>query len=241
MFKPIDRTVREILYPPAIFQERITRAGGLNQYGDPIFKLAWAQSEVTIQGGEWEAEGETYVGYREVPALDNLPHWVLLQWCPPGINVNMPFLPPETPSQFYANNRCPNTGLCLLGEYPYHGSYQLLLPLKDIEFQNGKLFIEYYSLSSELVDVIIPVILAGMEISIEAKMKFNKEMELKEDADRLQLYEDAYADGVRKATLSASKWLEDKQRKLEKDFQMMARQVEALHKYRRIQSNGPIV
>jgi hypothetical protein len=241
MFKPIDRTVREILYPPDHFQERITNACGKNQYDEPIFRISWAQSEISIQGGEWEAEGETYVGYKEVPALDNLPHWVLMKWCPPGINVNMPFLPPETPSQFYNNNRCPNTGLCLLGEYPYHGSYQLLLPLKDVEFQNGKMLVEYYSLSNELIDVIIPIILAGMEVSIEAKIKFNKEMALKEDADRLQLYEDAYADGVRKATLSAASWLEDKQRKLERDFQMMARQVEALHKYKRIQSNSPIV
>jgi hypothetical protein len=238
--KPLDRNVREIIYPPDLLQERITNAGGLNPYGDPIFRLAWSQAEVVIQGGEWEAAGETFVGYREVPAFDNLPHWVLLQWCPPGISVNMPFLPPETPTQFYNNNRDPNTGLCLLGEYPYRGSYQLLLPLIDKEFHNGQLFIEAYELTSELVDVIIPVILAGMEVSIEAKMKFNKATEEAEKAKLLQTFEDAYADGVRKETLSSTAWLEDKQRKLERDFQTMARQIDVLHRYRRLQSNTAI-
>ena len=82
---------------------------------------------------------------------------------------------------------------------------------------------------------------ASMQVSIQAKLKYIKEMDELEDKKTLQLWEDAYADGVRKATLSSTSWLEDKQRQLERTFHQAARQVDALHRQRRIQTNRPIV
>ena len=128
-----------------------------------------------------------------------------------------------------------------MGEYPYRGSYQLVLNLLHKEYKNGELWVEAYPLSDDLINLIIPLIQASMQVSIQAKLKYIKEMDELEDKKTLQLWEDAYADGVRKATLSSTSWLEDKQRQLERTFHQAARQVDALHRQRRIQTNRPIV
>ena len=240
MYK-LDRDApKERLKAPARFQDRLTRVGGLNRYGEPNFKLSWAQTETRIQGGEWQAAGETFTGYKEVLLGDGLPHWMLLQWTPPGMSIDMPFLPPEPPSLFYHNNRCPMSGLCLLGEYPYKGSYQVVMNLLAKEFREGQLYVEAYPLSDDLITVMIPMIQAAMEVSIQAKMKFIKEKDAEEEQKLKLLYEDAYADGVRKAALASTKWLEDKQRAMERNFHLAAKQVDALHRNRRIQTDRPI-
>src|ERR1700743_1729701 len=126
----------ERLQCPKHFQDRITQIGGLNRYGDPNFKLAWAQTETTRQGGEWSNEDEHFVGYRDCYLGDGLPHWMLLQWADAGKSIQLPHLRPQSDVAFYAENLCLKTGMQILGEYPYHGSYQIALPLVAKWFEN---------------------------------------------------------------------------------------------------------
>lgn len=213
-----DSFAQEKLKCPQRFQRRVTQTGGLNRYRQPNFKLAWAQTETTRQGGEWEAEGEQFVGYRDVLKGDGLPHWMLMQWVDAGKSVEMPHLPPQSDVAWYAETLCPKTGLQLLGGYPYQGSYQIALNLLAKVFIDGKLYIEAFPLSTEIVEMMVPVIKASMEVSLQAKLMFLKEEQEKDDLEYAKVVDDIYHGIRRKTTLASTKWLEDKQRSIERSY-----------------------
>jgi hypothetical protein len=228
----------ERLRCPERFQRRLIEVGGLNRYRQPNYRLAWAQTEIARQGGEWEAEGETYRGHKDVLVGDGLPHWMLLQWCDAGKSIDVPHLPPQGPISWQEENRCPKTGLQILGEYPYHGSYQIALNLVAKVFAKGQLFIEAFPLSSEIVEMMVPIIKASMELSIEAKQRWLREQKEKEEDDRARTFEDAWKSCERNATLASTAWLEDKQRQIERmaNAAFLAR----LQRNRRFQAQGRI-
>lgn len=215
---PLHRTER--LQVPQHFQNRLTRAGGLNRYGEPHFKLAWAQTETTRQGGRWEFDGEWFTGYRDVLLGDGLPHWMLLQWADAGKSIGMPFLPPESDGAWYEANKCPTTGLSLLGAYPYRGSYQIALPLRAKWFEktpNGKPFLRFHAfpLSTQIIDMMVPIIKATREISVQAKLLSMDEDKEREQDAYAKTVEDIYQDAKLSASARASKWIEDKARSIE--------------------------
>ena len=223
---------------PEHFQERIALAGGMNRYDEPMFRIAWAQTETVMQGGEWESEGEWFKGYQPVYLSDGLPHWVLLRWVDAGKSLE-PFIPAETPTQFYENNRCPKTGLQLLGEYPYHGSYKVALPLVAKWFENGQLKIHAYPLDTEIIDMMIPMIQAAMILPIEAKMRFMRDENEKQEEAEAHRFEDAYLDVKLSPSARASQWIADKERQIEKAWNaaMMTRM---FSRNRRFQRTSPI-
>lgn len=209
----------ERLQVPEHFQDRITQVGGLNRYMEPNFKLAWAQTELweSKQGGEWETSenGDIggFKGYKDVLKGDGHPHWMLLQWVDAGKSIEG--VKPESADEFYAANKCPKTGMQLLGEYQYKGSYQIVLPLVAKIWTGRQLYIESFPLSTEIINMMIPIIKGCMKISVESKMKFMKDEKEKKDIDDLNTFEDAYLSVKRKPTLAATPWLEDRQRKME--------------------------
>jgi hypothetical protein len=223
---------------PAHFQERINQVGGMNRYDEPNFRLAWAQTETMVQGGEWEAEGESFTGYRRVYLGDGLPHWMLLKWIEPGKSLEMPFLPAQGPASYYAENRCPKTGLQILGEYPYHGNYKIALPLVAKWFERGQLRVEAYPLDTQIVEMMIPVIQASMILPIEAKMRFMKEEDEKDEIEREKQFDAVYNDIKLSNSARASEWVQDRVRKIERSFN--AAQVLRFHRNPRFQSNRPI-
>jgi hypothetical protein len=206
----------ERLQCPPEFQARLTEVGGVNRYGQPNFRLAWAQTETVRQGGEWEAEGDWFRGYRDILLGDGLPHWMLLQWCDAGKCVEMPHIPPESDVAFYAANKCTKTGLQLLGQYPYHGSYQIALQLIAKWAEKGQLFLHAFPLSTEIIEMMVPIIKASMLLSVEAKLRFLKDEEERDDDNYAKTVEDIYQSVKRKPTLASTAWLEDKQRSIEK-------------------------
>jgi hypothetical protein len=222
------------LHPPEHFQRRITQVGGLNRYRKPRFRLAWAQTETRREGGEWESEGDTFTGYRDTLLGDGLPHWMLLQWVDAGMCLEMPHIPPQSYVRWYSDLRCPKTGLQLRGEYPYHGSYQIALQLVAKIFDKGQLYIEAFPLSTEIVEMMVPIIKASLELSHECKMRFMREEKEKDEADKLKVYEDVYRDIHRKTTLASTSWLEDKQRAIERNFNVSL--VAMMNRNRRYQS-----
>jgi hypothetical protein len=214
---PSARDNPERLECPAEYQARITEVGGLNRYDEPNFKLVWAQTETTRQGGQWEGDdGDWFMGYRDILLGDGLPHWMLLQWCDAGKCIEMPFLPPESDVAFYHANKCAKTGLQLLGEYPYHGKYHIALQLIAKWFVKGELCLKAFPLSTEIIEMMVPIIKASMEVSIESKVRFMRDQREKEDDDYAKTVDDLYRSVKRKSTLAATSWLEDKQRSIEK-------------------------
>jgi hypothetical protein len=221
----------ERLQPPEHFARRLQQVGGVNRYGQPNFRLAWAQTETMRQGGEWELEsGEPFVGYRDCYVGDGLPHWMLMQWVDAGKSIEMPHLPPEGSFRFYADNRCPKTGLQLLGEYPFHGSYKIALPLVAKWFEKGQLFVRAFPLSTEIVEMMVPIIRASMAVSVEVKLRAMKEEREQDEAKFAQAVEDAYQSVKRKPTLASTPWLEDKQRSIERHWN--AALIQKLHRDR---------
>jgi hypothetical protein len=209
----------ERLKPPAHFVERINQVGGFNRYGEPNFKLAWAQTATRREGGEWELEsGEPFVGYRDTYLGDGHPHWMLLQWADAGKSIALPHLRPQSDISFYAENRCGKTGLQILGEYPYHGSYQVALPLVAKWVENGRLNIRAFPLSTEIVEMMIPIIKASMLLSTEVKLRFMQEEKERHEAEYARQIDDAYQDSKLSASARCSSWIEDKVRSIEKHF-----------------------
>jgi len=222
------------------FQERINQVAGFNRYGQPNFKLAWAQTETTIQGGQWEVEDEMdyFRGYRRVYKGDGRPHWMLMQWVPGGKSYEMPHLPAEGPTFWYNFNKCQQTGLSLLGEYPYRGSYQVVLPLVAKWFDRGQLQVRYFPLSTEIVNMMIPIIKASMKVSLEAKLRFMKEQEEKDDLEYGKAIDDVYNGVKLSRSARSSQWIEDKVRSMEKVFN--AALVTKMYRDRVIQSQHRI-
>lgn len=210
---PIER-----LQCPKHFSDRLNEVGGFNRYGDPNFKLAWAQTETTRHGGEWEAEGEWFKGYQDVYLGDGLPHWMLLQWADAGISIQMPHLRAQSDVSFYLENVCPKTRLQILGEYPYHGSYQIALPLMAKWFEAGQMRIRAFPLSTEIVEMMVPIIKASMEISLEAKLMFMKEQQEKADTEYANAVDDVYNSIKLSQSARSSQWIQDKVRSIEQHW-----------------------
>lgn len=208
----------ERLRCPDHFQRRITQVGGLNRYRKPNFKLVWAQTETTWRGGKNSDDDGAFVGYWEVYKGDGLPHWMLMQWIDAGKSLDMPHLPSQSDVSYYEENRDPGTGLQILGEYPYHGHYEIALNLLAKTFVQGQMSIDAFPLSTEIVEMMVPIIKASMAVSVQAKMKFMKDEEEREDDERAKEFDDLWRDIHRKSTLASTAWLEDKQRSIEKSF-----------------------
>ncbi len=161
---------------------------------------------------------------------------MLLQWMDAGKYVEMPHVNPISDVGFYSTNLDPKTGFQILGEYPYHGSYQTVMPLIAKYFHNGRMLIEAYPLSTEIVEMMVPVIKASMEISIDAKIMFMKEQDEKEEDERSMAFEDAYQSSKLSSALTSTKWLDDKQRSIERAYN--AAIVAMFHRNRRFTAPG---
>jgi len=136
------------------FQQAIDERFGLNRFGTSNFRMAWGETETMRVAGVRSYEDRLMCG--------NIACWNLLRWRPPESF--------GSPELFEILNRDLDSGLCILGEYPYEGRYDILQPLMAKEFKNGRLEIEAFPLSYQILDTIIPIVLqseemTGMEIA----------------------------------------------------------------------------
>jgi hypothetical protein len=116
--------LRETHDPPSSLQLRLARAGGLNRYDEPNFRVVWGWSRLTWIGGKWtdtDAHGNVMreiIELREVPKYFPFDRWHIERW-----------MPPETygsPQQWYAQTIERNDGISIpaLGPYPQRGEYE---------------------------------------------------------------------------------------------------------------------
>lgn len=166
----------ELNYCPDEFAERVTEAGGLNRYDEPNFKVVWQRSEFYRAGGVWAGYDQVTVkGYRWLPYSFEK-GWALVQWQPPEKYGK--------PVSYYVAG-LDETGYQLLGEYPYSGRYEIVMPFIWKGIVNGRLVVEHMPLTSLLVDLIVPIIHEAKALSWERKRALM--LEEKERQDRAQL------------------------------------------------------
>lgn len=168
---------------PKEYQDRITKVGGTNRYGEPNFKVVWGEAHGTKAGGYWEHEG--FTGYRDI-FLNDTPCWLLLEWHDP--------IEYGSPTLWYMDNYDQATGLQTLGDFPYRGAYQVLFILRDTKFEDGKLVVDAMPLNGMLVDVVIPLMMIGKHISYERRAQAIKERRAIEEEEQLRITTDALLD-----------------------------------------------
>ena len=175
----LNKTER-LVCPPEI-ASLLRRVGGENRFGDPNFRLIWGQTEVYRAGGAWEVEGQpSFRGYRDLLCGFGEACWILQQWNPPESY--------GTPASYYAQNLDLQTGLQILGEFPYRGRYQTVLPLVRRVMVNGKLVSEMIPLCPIMLEISILTVKESQAISlIRRKAIFEARREAKHQADVKQI------------------------------------------------------
>jgi hypothetical protein len=122
---------RETHEAPDTVQERAARAGGVNRYGEPNFRVVWGGSRLAWIGGRWtdhDAHGnktrET-IELRRAPKYIPFNRWHIERWMPPESY--------ESPEEWYARTVEVEDGIRVpaLGPYPSRGEYEHCFTLES--------------------------------------------------------------------------------------------------------------
>jgi hypothetical protein len=127
----VIRVLREIHEAPASVQQRVVRAGGLNRFGEPNFRVVWGGSRLAWIGGRWtdrDAHGNVVresIELRRVPKYVPLDRWHIERWTPPEC-----YGPPDL---WYAQTIEVEDGIHIpaLGPYPSRGEYEHCFTLES--------------------------------------------------------------------------------------------------------------
>ena len=187
---------------PKWFQDELTRLGGTNQYGEPVFKLIWSLDNRSVIGGRW-ADG--FEGYRTVcPTRE--PCWILMVWEPAEVQ--------GTYEQWDRDFRDEETGLLECGGYPKYGRYRVLQRFihTDIVQQQKerhylrpdgspgidviqRLETRTYRMEPRgiILDLMLPMLMAWRRLSNAAKVKALKQRELERKEEYSRMFKDARA------------------------------------------------
>jgi hypothetical protein len=129
----VIQVIRETHEAPASVQDRVTRAGGLNCYGEPNFRVVWGGSRLAWIGGRWtdrDASGNVIreaVELRREPKYVPLDRWHIERWTPPESY--------GSPKVWYAQTTEVEDGVRIpaLGPYPARGEYEHCFTLESPE------------------------------------------------------------------------------------------------------------
>jgi hypothetical protein len=166
---------------PPHFQDRLTRAGGLNRYGEPNFKIVWGQTWQVRRGGTWNDGVNYFQGYRD-EVEDKRPCWVLKQWNAPELY--------GSPSVWFIQNR-DDAGFQLLGDFPWKGQYETVQPFVWSGLVNGRMVVEAMPLNAMMVDMVIPIAIQCRSVALWRQKLAFEEMEARKDKATTQKVEDA--------------------------------------------------
>jgi len=190
---------------PPEFQERLTRKFGVSQFGEPIFKIVWGQSEFLRMGDIWRDRfGNERRAYRDIYQCHGTPCWVIMRWKQPAHY--------GSPATYYETTWDTFSKMHFLGEYPWRGRYEIVQPLYHQEITPGrkvrewvpmlnphtgiienvdcwktvdqKIIIHHMPLSHVLIDTIIPLIAKVQALSqdeLKAIHQANKLAQHKKD------------------------------------------------------------
>jgi len=131
IYPSLIQVTRETHEAPAAIENRVTRAGGTNRYGEPHFRVVWGGARLAWIGGKWidrDASGNIIreaVELRRVPKYLPLDRWHVERW-----------LPPESygsPEEWEAQTTEIEDGIRIaaLGPYPSRGDYEHCFTLES--------------------------------------------------------------------------------------------------------------
>lgn len=118
------RILRETHDAPSAIRERITRAGGVNRFGEPNFRVVWGGTRLAWIGGRWtdrDAHGNVLresIELRRVPKYLPEDRWHIERWMPPESY--------GSPEEWFAQTTEIEDGIRVpaLGPYPSRGEYE---------------------------------------------------------------------------------------------------------------------
>jgi len=122
---------RETHETPAAVEERVSRAGGTNRYGEPQFRVVWGGARLAWIGGRWtdrDASGNMIreaVELRRVPKYLPMDRWHVERWMPPESY--------GSPDEWQAQTTEVEDGIRIaaLGPYPSRGDYEHCFTLES--------------------------------------------------------------------------------------------------------------
>lgn len=133
---------------------------GVNRFGEPNFKIMWNQSNFLRMGNVWhDSKGNEQVGYKDVYQGDGQPCWLILKWRPPEFY--------GSPTTYYRETYDNHSRRYITGEYPWKGRYEIMQALIQKDFIGGKMVITHMPLCHYLIDMVIPMIIAWQELTLE--------------------------------------------------------------------------
>lgn len=208
---------------PKEFQDRLTKAVGVNPYGEPLWKIVWGQTATFTAGGVWEHDH--FFGYRQLMmsngAIDGEgePCWMVLEWRPPEKYGSA--------GMYYFENRDEYTGLQTLGEYPYRGRYEVAFKLTSAEFRNGAMQVLHYQLDGFILDWLLPLLQTAQRMKHSERMAVAKKVK---EAD-LKAFDTNFDDAMKSARLAKG---HSTQRVLDRELMMRQQMSTFLKKYGRV-------
>lgn len=207
---------------PKEFQARLTRAVGTNQYGEPLWKIVWGQTETFTAGGYFQPD--KFLGYRQLmssngsPSGAGEPCWMVMEWRPAEKY--------GSPAMYYYENRDEFTGLQTLGEYPYRGRYEVAFKLTSAELRNGRMEVLHYQLDGFILDWLCPLLALASKMSHKERMDAARKVkEIDEKA-----FDTNWADAVKSAKLAQG---HSTQKVLDRELMMRKQMSTFLKKYGR--------
>ena len=124
IYPSVIQVTRETHETPAAIEERVGRAGGMNRYGEPLFRVVWGGGRLAWIGGKWtdrDASGNVIretVELRRVPKYLPLNRWHVERWMPPESY--------GSPDEWDTQTTEVENGIRIaaLGPYPSRGDYE---------------------------------------------------------------------------------------------------------------------
>lgn len=118
------RVTRETHEAEASTCERIARAGGMNRFGEPNFRVVWGGTRLGWIGGRWtdrDAHGNVIreiIELRQEPKYIPVNRWHIERWMPPDAYGSR--------EEWYARTTEIEDGICIsaLGPYPSRGDWE---------------------------------------------------------------------------------------------------------------------
>jgi hypothetical protein len=124
------RVLRETHEAPEPIERRLRLAGGINRYGEAMYRAVWGWSRLGWIGGKWTDHNDCGSVLREVVELRYVPkyvphdRWHIERWMPPESY--------GSPRDWYAYTIERENGVNVpaLGPYPERGEYEHCLTLE---------------------------------------------------------------------------------------------------------------
>lgn len=116
------KTCREVPLP---YKTLLTAYGGLNRFGEPMFRIVWGWNRMVQRGAVWHDSVRGDIAeYRWMPKYgeDKGNRWIIETWLPPEAY--------GSPWRWEREMKDPDSGLLTDGPYPSRGDYECVCILE---------------------------------------------------------------------------------------------------------------